>query len=384
MEKDKNHQGGTMKVPFLNLKLDHERLMPAISSSLKKVFQSSAFLGGKETEKFLKLFSTVTDARYTIACSNGTSALYIALKALGLKPGDEVITVPNTFIATAEALSLAGASIKLVDVDEATNNMDISKLQKAVTKKTRIILPVFIYGLPCNMQAIMSLARKYRCHVLADACQAHNARFPYQGKQKKAGTIADMTAFSFYPGKNLGAAGDAGAISTDKKHLADKARMIANHGIGKNRYCHDCEGFNFRMDNIQAAVLNIKIPFLKKWTARRQKIAAAYTQAFQDKGIISPFCPKGYSHVYHLYVIRCKNRAKLQNTLNEKGIQTGIHYPVPIHFQKAYSYLGYKKGYFPVSEKLSSEILSLPIFPEMTDKQVEYVIDNVVRHAERL
>ncbi|MBN1521531.1 MAG: DegT/DnrJ/EryC1/StrS family aminotransferase, partial [Candidatus Aureabacteria bacterium] len=367
-----------MRIPFLDLTLQHRSLLHEINRSIKKIFQSSAFLGGAETETFKKLFSQVTGARYTIPCSNGTSALYIALKACGITPGNEVITVPNTFIATAEALSLAGARIKLVDIDEKTHTIDIQKLKKALSSRTRCILPVFLYGLPCDMEKVMSLARKYRCRVVADACQAHGALFPYRGKRKKAGTVAEMSAFSFYPGKNLGAAGDAGAVSTDDPKLAETALMIANHGIRKNRYYHNSEGFNFRMDNLQSAILNIKIPLLQKWNARRREIAGLYIKSFKKAGIPVPLCPKGYTHVYHLFVIRVRNRDDLQKKLLEQGIQTGIHYPVPIHLQKAYAYLGYRKGSFPVSERLSREVVSLPIYPEMTDAQVAYVIKQVI------
>ena len=304
-----------MKVPFLDLKLQHKNLQKKLNISLSRVFSSAAFLGGNETEKFKKLFSSLSSSIFTIPCSNGTSALYIGLKAAGMKPGDEVVTVANTFIATAEALSLAGASIKLVDVDKDTYNMDINKLEKILSKKTRFIVPVFLYGLPANMEAIMSLARKYKCKVIADACQAHGSIFPYNGLSKKAGSVADCSAFSFYPGKNLGASGDAGALTTSNKAIAQKAFMLANHGISKNRYQHECEAFNFRMDNIQAAVINIKIPQLQKWNKARRKIASLYSKAFKNTSFKIPVFPKGYFHVYHLYVIQVKNRDELQKKL---------------------------------------------------------------------
>jgi dTDP-4-amino-4,6-dideoxygalactose transaminase len=374
-----------MKIPFMDLALQHRKLSKKISSSFSNVIKKSSFLGGDEMERFKKLFSSgISGAKYTIPCSNGTSALYVAFKAAGMKPGDEVITVPNTFIATAEALSLVGAAIKFVDIDERTYNIDIVQLRKKISRKTRFIVPVFLYGLPCDMGSIMAAAASFRYQVIADACQAHGATFPYRGKKMKAGTVAKLTAFSFYPGKNLGAMGDAGAIATDDKDLAEKAMMLVNHGISKNRYFHDVAAFNFRMDNIQAAVLNTKIPLLRQWNKRRQEIARMYTQSFKKSGIISPLCPDGYTHAYHLYVIRTGDRDVLQKKLLDAGIQTGIHYPVPIHLQKAYRCLGHCKGDFPVSEKLAQEILSLPIYPEMTDPQVKYVIKNVLKSTQSL
>jgi len=297
----------------------------------------------------------------------------VALKAVGVKPGDEVITVANTFIATTEAISLAGARIKMVDVDEQTFNMDPEKLAKAITKKIKAIIPVHLFGLPVNMDPILKIARNHNIKVVEDAAQAHLAVY----KGQYAGTIGDIGSFSFFPGKNLGCYGDGGAVLTDNPVYAKYMKMYVNHGREK-KYTHILEGFNFRMDTIQAAILNVKLKYLKAWTMTRRKNAKLYDKHLKNiEEIRIPYIEKDYHHSFHLYVIKVKQRDALLEHLKRNGIMAGIHYPIPLHLQKAYKYLGLKKGSFPVSEKLAKIILSLPMYPELTENQIKFIADKI-------
>ncbi len=319
---------------------------------------------------FEKKFADYCGARYAQAVTSGSAALKVALVALGVGPGDEVITQGFTFVATWEAIFDVGAVPVFAEIDE-TLNMDPADLEKKITDKTKAIIPVHLYGQPVNMQTIKDISKKHNLYVVEDAAQAHGAEY----KGQRIGTIGDIACFSFFPGKNLGAYGDAGAIVTNDDELARKARMFANHGR-MEKYNHEFEGVNSRLDGLQAAILDVKLKYLDKWTERRRAIAKMYDVALKDI-VIPPSVMPDVKHVYHLYVIRVKNRDRVKELLAEKGIATGIHYPIPLPFLKAYSYLGHKPADFPVAYSIKDEILSLPIHGDMTDEQVEYVIDSL-------
>lgn len=357
-----------MKVPFADLRQQYEMIKNEINAALQNVIRDSVFIRGIYLNSFEKNFANYLNARHCIGVGNGTDALFITLKMLGIKAGDEVITAANSFVATSEAITLTGAKVVFVDCDEKTYNIDVRKIEKAITNKTKAIIPVHLYGQPAEMDSIIEIARKHNLFVIEDAAQAHGAEY----KGKKVGTLGHAACFSFFPAKNLGAYGDAGAIVTDSDELARKARMFANHGRIE-KYNHEFEGVNSRLDGLQAAILDVKLKYLGKWTQRRTEIAKKYNDGLKNI-VNTPTVLSGVKHVYHLYVIRVKNRDRVREILAEKQISTGIHYPIPLPFLKAYVYLGYKPMDFPVANALKDEILSLPIYGEMSDKQVEYVI----------
>ncbi|MFH1941114.1 MAG: DegT/DnrJ/EryC1/StrS family aminotransferase [bacterium] len=357
-----------MKIPFVDLKTQYYSIKDEIDQAMSNVIQDSAFIGGKYTKVFEENYAKYVGVKNCIGVGNGTDALYSALKALEISDGDEVITASNTFIATSEAITLTGARVKFVDCNKETYNIDIDKFEQSITGKTKAIIPVHLYGQPAEIGKIKDVARKHNIYVVEDAAQAHGAEY----KGQKIGTIGDMACFSFFPGKNLGAYGDAGAIVTNSDELARKARMFANHGRIE-KYNHEFEGTNSRLDGLQAAILDVKLKYLDKWIDRRRTIAKMYDAALKDVVIIPSVLPD-VKHVYHLYVIRLKNRNRIKELLAERGIATGIHYPIPLPFLNAYSYCGHKPGDFPVSFSMKDEILSLPIHGDMTDVQVEYVI----------
>lgn len=399
-----------MKVPFLDLKAQYLSLKTEIDEALQSVIASTAFAGGPFVAGFEKAFAEYCGCQEAIGVGSGTEALWMSLLALGVGPGDEVITVPNTFIATAEAISFCGATPVFVDVDPHTYNMDPNKLEDFLKKKVKgarikvkgktdepnkpatlaprssflspqssgtsrlkAIVPVHLYGQPADMDPILELAQKYGLFVIEDACQAHGAEY----KGKRAGTIGAAGCFSFYPGKNLGAYGEAGAVVTNDKDLADQIRMFRDHGQPK-RYYHNVVGWNGRMDGFQGAVLNIKLKYLEDWNNGRRENAKRYYKHLSGiDGIILPKEADYARHVYHIYPVRVKNRDRVLETLAEKGINCGIHYPVPIHLQKAYEFQKHRLGDFPVSEKVSPELLSLPMFPELTEEQIAYVADSL-------
>jgi dTDP-4-amino-4,6-dideoxygalactose transaminase len=357
-----------MRIPFVDLKTQYLSIKDEIDQAMSKVIMDSAFIGGKYLRTFENNFANYIGTKHCIGVGNGTDALFVSLKALGIKEGDEVITVANSFIATSEAITAAGARVVFADCGDKTYNIDTSKIENAVSKRTKAIIPVHLYGQPADMDAIMQIAQRHSLFVVEDAAQAHGAQY----KGKRIGTIGDCACFSFFPGKNLGAYGDAGAIVTDDDGLARRARMFANHGRVE-KYNHEFEGFNSRLDGLQAAVLNVKLRHLEKWTERRGAIATIYNEGLKD-AVITPAVSPEVRHVYHLYVVRVKERDEIRKFLDEKGISTGIHYPVPLPFLRAYSYLGHGHGEFPVSYALKDEILSLPIHGDMADEQVYYVI----------
>ena len=362
-----------MKVPFLDLKAQYQSIKNEITKAMQDVVESTAFAGGPFVKAFEDAFAAFCQSQYCVGVGNGTDALWAALIALGVGAGDEVITVPNTFIATVEAISFCGAKPVFVDIDPQTYNMNPELLSQAITPKTKAIIPVHLYGQMADMDPIMRIAKQHNLFVIEDASQAHGAEY----KGQKAGSIGDMGCFSFYPGKNLGAYGEAGAVVTNDQKLAEKIKMFRDHGQSK-KYYHDMIGWNARMDGIQGAVLGVKLKYLPEWTESRRKNAALYNQLLADaKGVTMPVEADYAKHVYHIYPILVKNRDALITHLEGQGVFCGIHYPVPIHLTEAYRFLGYKKGDSPVAEKAAARILSLPMFPELTEEQITYVTDAV-------
>lgn len=363
-----------MTIPLVDLQTQYRLIKDEIDAAIAQVLAGAAFIGGSGVQTFEAAFATYCDSRHCIGVGNGTDALFIALKTLGIGSGDEVITVANSFIATAEAITLTGAQVVFIDIDPQTYNIDTSKIEAAITAKTRAIIPVHLYGQPVEMAPILDIARRYDLKIIEDCAQAHGA--DYQGR--RVGSLGDMGCFSFYPGKNLGAYGDAGAIVTDNDDYALKARMFANHGR-LAKYDHEQEGINSRLDGIQAAVLKVKLPYLDHWTEQRRRHAYRYNELLQGTTLVTPVEITDVRAVYHLYVIRVQAglRQGLQNYLHSKGIATGIHYPIALPFLKAYAGLQYRKTDFPVAAAAAQEILSLPIYPELEAAQIDYIAASI-------
>ncbi len=359
-----------MNIPFVDLKSQYKSIKNEIDPVISDVISNGAFIGGAYHKNFEAAFAKFCTTKYCIGVGNGTDALFIALKTLGIKEGDEVITVANSFIATSEAITMTGAKVVFVDINPQTYNIDVKKIEEKITKKTKAIIPVHLYGQPADMDPIMEIAQNYNLKVIEDAAQAHGAVY----KGRTIGSIGDLACFSFYPGKNLGAYGDAGAIVTNSEELAVKARMIANHGRVE-KYNHEIEGVNSRLDGIQAAILEVKLRHLTEWTDSRRKNAYLYNKYLEDTELITPFEIANVKAVYHLYVVRVKKdlRQKLQEHLKSNGISSGIHYPIALPNLKAYKYLKHSETDFPEATKASQEILSLPMCPELTESQIEYI-----------
>ena len=357
-----------MKVPFVDLRAQYKSIAGDIDEAIAGVIGNTAFIGGKYVSQFEEAFASFCTTRYCIGVGNGTDALYIALRALGIGRGDEVITVANSFIATAEAITMTGARVVFVDCYPQTYNMDAKKVVHAITPRTKAIVPVHLYGQPADMLSLKKIADNHRLFIIEDAAQAHGAEINGQ----RVGTFGHAGCFSFYPGKNLGAYGDAGAIVTNREEVATKCRMIANHGR-INKYDHDFEGINSRLDGLQAAILNVKLKCLDQWTEKRRGAAARYRDLLKNTPAVTPVEAPGMRHVYHLFVIRLSNRDAVMAELKEQGIDTGIHYPIALPDLRAYRYLKYRPEDFPVATQYSKEILSLPMFPELDDDQIEYV-----------
>jgi len=365
-----------MTVPFLDLKAQYLAIKGEIDSAIQSVINSCSFSGGKFVEEFEKRFAEYCGSRYCIGVSNGTEALWLALLARGVGRDDEVITVPNTFIATAEAISYCGAKPVFVDVDDRFYTLNPELVRKAITKATKAIIPVHLYGQTADMDPIRKIADEYGIAVIEDACQAHGALY----KKHRAGSIGDAGAFSFYPGKNLGAYGEAGAVVTDDEKLAEKIRMLRDHGQ-RSKYYHDIVGMNGRMDGIQGAVLKAKLDHLKAWNDARVRHAELYSDLLQDvEGITLPRQADYAGHVYHIYAVLVPKRDRVLEELKKNDIHCGIHYPVPIHLQKAFSYMGLASGAYPVSERCAQQELSLPMYPELAEEQIRYVTDSL-KHA---
>ena len=360
-----------MHVPLLDLGAQYRSIREELTPALQSVLESTAFAGGPFVATFEKEFAAYCGCEQALGVSSGTSALWLALVGLGVGAGDEVITTPNTFIATAEAISFCGATPVFVDVDPETCTMDPDLLEPAITSRTKAIIPVHLYGQPADMDPILAVARRHGLLVIEDACQAHGAEY----KGRKAGTLGDAGCFSFYPGKNLGAYGEAGAVVTNDAELAQKIRMLRDHGQSE-KYKHAVIGWNDRMDGLQGAVLSVKLRHLDEWNDARRERAGFYDELLEDlPHIVLPREAPYARHVYHIFAVRVPNRDKFLAALNHWGIGCAIHYPVPIHLQKAYEFLGYRKGSFPVAERIAQEVLSLPMYPEMTIRQLETVAD---------
>jgi len=360
-------------IPFVDLKAQYDSIKDEIDEAIQNVINNTSFIMGDELNKFEVEFAQFCNVKYSIGVANGSDALILSLRACGIGEGDEVITVPHTFISTAEAISNVGGKVVFVDIDSKTYTMDVSKIEEKINKKTKAIIPVHLYGQPADMDPIMKLAKKYNLKVIEDAAQAHGAEY----KGKKVGSIGDVGCFSFYPGKNLGAYGDAGMVVTNNEKIAEGIKLLRNHGRITKKYEHDIEGYSSRLDNLQAAILRVKLSHLNKWNDMRRRNAKKYNELLNNiGGITTPYEADYAKHVYHLYVIRVEKerRDKLREELKSKGVATGIHYPIPLHLQPAYRYLGYKRGDFPVTEKASQEILSLPMFAELKDKQIEKIV----------
>jgi dTDP-4-amino-4,6-dideoxygalactose transaminase len=404
-------------IPFIDLPLQHRVLEDELVQVFRDALRTASFIGGPQVEAFEEEFAAFCGSRYCVGVNSGTDALRFALIAAGIGPGDAVITVPNTFIATTEAISQAGATPVFVDVDEKTHNLDPLKLEACLqdhfdsyasnlqpptsnreafasnlkpqtsngpqalrlTPRPKAVIPVHLYGQPADMDPIMEIAERHGLVVIEDACQAHGAEyFSHRAKSwRKCGTMGTAAAFSFYPGKNLGACGEGGAVSTDNTELARTIRMLRDHGQAK-KYYHDIEGYNGRLDAIQAGFLRVKLKHLSDWNERRRRNAHLYHELLGDRNDLSlPLEPQWARAVYHLYVIRTRKRNELQNFLSEYSIAAGLHYPLPLHLQDAYKCLGCEQGDFPVSEKLAKEILSLPMYPELTSEQQRHVAQRV-------
>lgn len=362
-----------MTVPFASFKPMHDELRDQLAQAYNKVMDHSYFILGQECKGFEEEFAAYCDAKYCVGVANGLDALFLILKAMEIGEGDEVIVPSNTFIATALAVSYAGAKPVFAEPEFTSYNMDPARLEEAITDKTKAIIPVHLQGRPADMDLIMQVARKHNLKVIEDAAQAHGVFY----KGKKVGTFGDAAGFSFYPGKNLGALGDGGAVVTNNQELADKVRAIANYG-SNYKYSHIYKGINSRLDELQAAFLRTKLTQLDKWNAARAAIAKKYFQGITNEKIVLPLKPDAdFGHIYHVFVIRCQQRDALEKHLADHGVGTVKHYPIPIHLQACYADLGYKKGDFPIAEEISDTVISLPMFYGMTDAQIQYVIDAI-------
>lgn len=361
-----------MKVPFVDLAAQYQQIKDEVRPRMEGIVERGDFILGNDLAKFEQEFAAYTGVKYGIGVASGTEALHLALLACDIGPGDEVITAPNTFIATVVAITLTGAKPVLVDVEPETYNINPSLIAKRITKRTKAIIPVHLYGRPAAMDEIMALARKHSLKVIEDVAQAHGARFG----SKKAGAFGDLACFSFYPAKNLGACGDGGLVAADNEALAERVKLLRNYGQ-KEKNKHIIFGVNSRLDNLQAAILRIKLKYLDDWNNRRRQNAVIYQELFEAtprlKQVVLPN-PKTGDHIYHIYAILAENRDKLAEHLKAKGVATGIHYPFPIHLQECYKNLGYKKGDFSAAEEMASRTLSLPMYPELTREQIEYVV----------
>jgi dTDP-4-amino-4,6-dideoxygalactose transaminase len=361
-----------MPVPFVDLQAQYRSIKAEVDAAIQRVLDTSAFILGREVEAFERAFAEYVGARECVGVSNGTAAIQLALQACGIGAGDEVIVPANTFFATAEAVSTAGATPVFVDCDPFTYNIDAGKIEAAVNERTRAVIPVHLYGQPADLDAVFEVAGRHDLIVIEDAAQAHGARY----KGRRVGSLARAGCFSFYPGKNLGAYGEGGAVVTDDAEVARRLRMLRDHGSGQ-KYRHELVGYNFRLEGIQGAVLNVKLKYLDEWNASRRAHAARYRALLAplaDSGaLVLPHEAEYAEHVYHLFVIQTGARDVLQRYLSAAGVQTGIHYPVPVHLQPAYAAHGHREGDFPHAESQSTRVLSLPMFAEMTEHQVGYV-----------
>ncbi len=363
-----------MPIPLVDLKAQYAAIKPEIDAAIQRVIGNASFILGKEVSEFETNFAAFCRAKHCVGLDSGTAALHLALLLCDVKPGDEVITTTHTFVATAEGISVIGARPVLVDIDPRTYNLDPRAVERAITPRTKAIIPVHLYGQPAEMDPILEIARTRNLRVIEDAAQAHGAE--YRGK--RAGTMGDIACFSFFPSKNLGAYGDAGALVTNDDELAARARLLRDHGR-RDKYEHLVVGYGYRLDALQAAILGAKLPHLDAWNARRRAIADYYTELLTNSAVVPPYVPPHISPVYHIYAVRVPsgNRDGLRAHLKSRGIETGIHYPIPLHLQPVNANLGYQRGDFPHAEQVADEELSLPMYPELSDQQVEMIAEAV-------
>lgn len=366
----------TRKIPFVDLRAQVEPIANQINAAMQGVVDKTAFILGPDVADFEQKFAAFCETKYALGVASGTAAIEMILRALEIGPGDEVITAANTFIATVLPISYVGAKPVLVDADPLTYNIDPAAIEAAITPRTRAIIPVHLYGQPADMDAILDIARRHDLLVIEDACQAHGARY----KGKRAGSLGDAAAFGFYPAKNLGAWGDGGIVVTNNEKTADAIRKLRDYGQSR-KYYHDQVGYNSRLDTLQAAVLNTKLPYLDGWNAARRQHAEQYEELLSgvgaNIGLVLPQTASYAESVWHLYVIQVDDRDSMREKLGERGVSTGIHYPIPIHLQVAYQLLGYQRGDFPVTEKAAERILSLPMYAELTPDMIEYVTNTI-------
>jgi dTDP-4-amino-4,6-dideoxygalactose transaminase len=358
-------------IPFVDLKAQYSSIKAEIDSAVLRTLDSTQFILGSDVAAFEGDFARYCGVDHAIGVNSGTSALHLALLAAGVGPGSEVITVPNTFVATVAAIEYCGARPIFVDIESRYFNLDPERLERAITSRTKAILPVHLYGQTADMDPIVHVARRHGVAVIEDACQAHGAEY----KGRRAGSLGDLGCFSFYPGKNLGAYGEGGAVVTSNAEFASKIRMLRDWGQ-KTKYHHVLKGFNYRLDGIQGAILRVKLKYLEQWTESRRNHAAVYDRLLAGT-VVTPEARPDSRHVYHLYAIRSRDRARLQSELTSQGIQTGIHYPIPVHLMEAYRDLGYGEGCFPEAERAAREVLSLPMYPELRDEQIRAVASAV-------
>ncbi len=391
-----------MNIPLIDLKAQYKSIAEDLDSVTKEVLSSAGYIMGKNVTGFEKEFAEYIGTKHAISVGNGTDALVIALKSLGIGHGDEVITTPFTFFATAESISAVGATPVFVDVEKETFNIDPTKIEEKINKKTKAIIPVHIFGQSAKMDEINQIAKKYNLKVIEDACQAVGAKY----KERNIGTLSDVACFSFFPTKNLGCAGDGGMIVTSNDDIATVARALRTHGSGENgqkaynllnniteevktvdnaddtvynplKYYNYLIGFNTRLDAIQGAILKVKLPHLDKWNEKRRQIAKIYDEKLKDTDLIIPVIKDENETVYHMYILQSENREAMLNKLKEKGVATGVYYPVPLHLQKVYKELGYKEGDMPVAEYLSHRTFAIPVYPELTEEQINYIVESV-------
>ena len=363
-----------MKVDVFSLKKQYENIKDEIREPMEKVMASGGFIIGEDVGLFEQEFADYCGVKHGIGVNSGTDALFLTCLACGIGKGDEVIVMPYTYIATALAISMTGAKPVFVDIEEKTYNIDVSKIEKAITNKTKAILPVHLYGHPADMDPIMEIARSHKLKVIEDCAQAHGALY----KNRRVGSFGDAACFSFYPTKNLGAFGDGGMVITNSEEIKERLLLLRDYGR-RGRYEHILKGYNSRLDTLQAAILRVKLKHLDEWNERRRKNTRLYTRLFEEKklDVIYPYEADYAKHVYHLYPVRVKDRKTVMEKLAEKGIRTLIHYPIPVHLQEAYKDLGHKKGDFPVSEKCCEGILSLPMYPELPEEEIRYVVEEM-------
>ncbi|MBN1283786.1 MAG: DegT/DnrJ/EryC1/StrS family aminotransferase [Anaerolineae bacterium] len=360
--------GEKLQVPFVDLKAQRATIKDELDAAIENVIANTAFILGPDVAKFEEAFAAFCGTKYAVGLDSGTSALELALRAFDIGPGDEVITAANTYIATALAISYVGATPVLVDIHPETYNINVDLIEDAITERTKAIMPVHLYGQPADMDPILAIADKHGLIVIEDSAQAHGARY----KGKRAGSIGHAAGFSFYPAKNLGAYGDGGAVTTNDPTVADKLRMLRDYGQTK-KYHHQIQGFNRRLDTLQAAILRVKLQYLDEWNAARRAHAQRYHELLADVEAHLPVVPDFAEPVWHLYVVRVEDRDGMRAHLAENGVGTGIHYPIPIHLQPAYAELGLKEGAFPVTEEYAKQLLSLPMYPEISPELIEHV-----------